>query len=89
MSSAAHMLLQAAGEGSALGPLLDAAGSLDLDARDEKGWTMLHHAAAHGSLQNAEALLARKANVDALNLNGGTPLHWCVMLVSCLAAASR
>lgn len=45
----------------------------------ETGWTPLHCAAKGKSSENAlEALLRKRADVDALDKSGQTPLHWAV-----------
>lgn len=49
-----------------------------LEASDSNGHTPLHHAAALGKVEVAEALLARRAHVDALTHAAETPLHLAV-----------
>lgn len=43
---------------------------------DRYGWTELHHKASAGATEDVRALLARSADVNALDEDGRTPLHW-------------
>ncbi len=47
-----------------------------LNAKDEKGWTLLHIVASCGYKDIAELLLVKGADVNAEGTNGWTPLHW-------------
>jgi ankyrin repeat protein len=53
--------------------LLIAAGA-DVNARDPKGWSALHYAAAKGRAQLVKPLLDAGAMVNAKNADGATPL---------------
>nr|CRH04494.1 conserved protein of unknown function[Include Ank repeats] [Candidatus Magnetococcus massalia] len=48
--------------------------ALQVDARDNDGWTPLHCAAALGQLETVKELLRRGADVNARNYDGITPL---------------
>eukprot|EP01114_Cavostelium_apophysatum_P013042 TRINITY_DN3074_c0_g1_i1.p1 TRINITY_DN3074_c0_g1~~TRINITY_DN3074_c0_g1_i1.p1 ORF type:complete len:1759 (-),score=507.44 TRINITY_DN3074_c0_g1_i1:20-5296(-) len=50
----------------------------NIDARDANGWTALHNACHFGHLKVIGALLQYGAEVNAVNGNGGTPLHTLV-----------
>ena len=56
--------------------LLDA--GADVDAHDARGWTALHHAAAHGQHEIAELLLEHGAAPDVSDAEGITPLQLAV-----------
>lgn len=45
------------------------------DVRDEYGQTPLHIAALHGHCDVVSRLLSEKANINAQDRNGWTPLH--------------
>ncbi|MDD3846999.1 MAG: ankyrin repeat domain-containing protein [Syntrophorhabdaceae bacterium] len=47
----------------------------DVNARNESGWTMLHHAAAAGDVKMIKFLLESGAGVNARNHLGQTALH--------------
>jgi ankyrin repeat protein len=47
-------------------------------AADAAGSTLLHHAAAFGSVASMQALLAAGAPVNAANRRRATPLHWAI-----------
>ena len=47
-----------------------------IDARDHEGRTALIHAAAIGALAQVQELVARKADVNAVDNNGETALTW-------------
>jgi ankyrin repeat protein len=44
-------------------------------ARDSNGWTPLHEAARGGYIAVADHLVQMGADVDAVNIHGGTPLY--------------
>src|SRR5262245_60331607 len=46
------------------------------NARDAAGSTLLHHAAAFGSIDTMKLLLDAGADVNAANRRRSTPLHW-------------
>ncbi len=48
----------------------------DITGRDEKGFTLLFHAAWNGHRDVVELLIARGGQVDAVDQNGGIALHW-------------
>ena len=56
-------------------PLLRQGGA-DLDAKDELGWTALHHAVSKGHLEVAKLLLDRGADVDLADKKGRAPLSF-------------
>ncbi len=66
------------GDAPAVEALLDAEGYSGPDCRSVNQSTLLHCAAKLGHLQLAAALLARGADVNALDYGGmrRTPLHW-------------
>jgi ankyrin repeat protein/mono/diheme cytochrome c family protein len=47
-------------------------------ARDPAGSTLLHHAAAFGTIETLTYLLAAGAEVNVKNRRGSTPLHWAI-----------
>jgi ankyrin repeat protein len=47
----------------------------ELDARDTRGWTALHHAAYNGSLDCVKLLTEHKIDIKAKANDGQTPLH--------------
>ena len=49
-----------------------------INARDQAGSTLLHHAAGFGSLETMTRLLEAGADVNARNSRGSTPLHWAI-----------
>ena len=51
----------------------------DPNATDDNDYTPLHFAAQEGCLEAAEALIAAGAIVDAIDVNGNTPLFTAVM----------
>ncbi|CAB0037964.1 unnamed protein product [Trichogramma brassicae] len=68
------------GDGGELAELfLDVDGEIDrtvqVDARDEDGWTPLHHAVSWDSKVAIETLLRRGADANLPNEQGWTPLH--------------
>ncbi len=48
----------------------------DLSARDQHGWTALHHATAGNFVNTVALLLDRGADANAKNLAGVAPLHF-------------
>uniref|UniRef100_A0ABD2X767 PRANC domain-containing protein n=1 Tax=Trichogramma kaykai TaxID=54128 RepID=A0ABD2X767_9HYME len=49
--------------------------TLEVDARDEWGWTPLLHALRYGTMRTVELLLRRGADPNAANKNGSRALH--------------
>ena len=49
-----------------------------LNETDPNGSTLLHHAAAFGSLETMRVLLEAGAEVNAANRRRSTPLHWAI-----------
>ncbi|CAB0043469.1 unnamed protein product [Trichogramma brassicae] len=49
--------------------------TLQLDAKDKRGWTPLHLAMRSGYLDLIELLLTKGADPNAVNVDGKTPLH--------------
>ncbi len=45
-----------------------------LDAKDDRGWTLLHHQSLAGSAATVKVLLDRGADMNAVTNNGMTPL---------------
>ena len=52
----------------------------DVNAKDEKGWSPLHHAAWENSADNVQILVDLGANVDAKDLHSRRPLHYAAKL---------
>ncbi|KAF4668948.1 protein kinase kinase kinase [Perkinsus olseni] len=52
--------------------------SVGVDSRDASGWSALHHASLIGWTEVASCLIEMKADVNAVNDLGGTPLHSAV-----------
>ena len=52
------------------------AAGADVNAKDENGWTPLHHAATWDSKEIVELLIAKGADVNAKNDDESTPLHY-------------
>ena len=50
----------------------------DVNAKDDNGWTPLHHAVPNGHKEIAELLIAEGANVNAKDERGKTPLDWAI-----------
>ena len=48
---------------------------VDVNSKDEIGFTPLHYIASGSQLEIAKLLIDKGANVNAKDLNGGTPLH--------------
>jgi mono/diheme cytochrome c family protein len=65
------------GSRAAVQPLLAANPSL-LNAKDAAGSTLLHHAAAFGTVDTMTFLLDAGADVNAKNRRGSTALHWAI-----------
>ena len=51
-------------------------GLVDVNAKDNRGWSPLHWASANNAIEVAKLLIERGADVDAKNVDGWTPLHW-------------
>ncbi|UCC71624.1 MAG: ankyrin repeat domain-containing protein [Gemmatimonadota bacterium] len=66
------------GDAAAVRALLDENADL-VNSRDDGDATPLHYAAAGGSQEVADMLLARGAGVNAQNHSGETALHWAVI----------
>ena len=66
------------GDPDAIHLLLDA--GADIDARNEHGFTALHHAAQQGHIAAAKALIQRGANLALLDDEGRTPAQCCLGL---------
>ena len=49
---------------------------IDLEVKDERGWTALMIAAANGQEKLTELLIHSGARLAAKDVNGFTPLHW-------------
>lgn len=65
------------GSRSAMGSVLAADRDL-LNAKDPGGSTLLHHAAAFGTIDTMTYLLESGADLAAKNRRGSTPLHWAI-----------
>ena len=69
--------LRAAAAGGLVAPvesLLGRRGEVEVDAKNDGGWTPLHYAAGGGHAAAAEALLRAGADVGAKDRGGNTPL---------------
>eukprot|EP00285_Hemiselmis_virescens_P007628 CAMPEP_0173383274 /NCGR_PEP_ID=MMETSP1356-20130122/5833_1 /TAXON_ID=77927 ORGANISM="Hemiselmis virescens, Strain PCC157" /NCGR_SAMPLE_ID=MMETSP1356 /ASSEMBLY_ACC=CAM_ASM_000847 /LENGTH=301 /DNA_ID=CAMNT_0014338057 /DNA_START=245 /DNA_END=1147 /DNA_ORIENTATION=- len=69
-------------------------GGADIEERDGRGWTPLHHAAADGHVDVAKCLLDGSADKEAKTMKGCTPLHHAahrghVDIVKCLLGGRR
>ena len=53
-------------------------GSFSVDAGDESDKTPLHYAALNGADEVFQLLVENKADIDALDAVGATPLHFAV-----------
>lgn len=57
-------------------------GCFDVDVRDIDNKTPLHYAALNGADEVFQMLVENKADIDALDAVGATPLHFAVRLAS-------
>lgn len=55
------------------------ASGLNVNHQDDNGWTPLHFASQKGALEAAELFLDSGADVEAIDLNGNTPLWVAAM----------
>jgi cytohesin len=55
------------------------AAGVDVNAKDEEGWTPLHIAAIRGNKEIAELLIAKGADVNAKDDDGDTPLDQAIL----------
>ena len=55
---------------------------IDVDVRDDDGWTPLHNAVKGNSLKAINALISCNATVDAENNRGETPLYYAAAACS-------
>ncbi len=51
-------------------------GIVDVWTKDKDGWTPLHYASRNNSIEIAELLIEKGADVEAKNEWGNTPLDW-------------
>ena len=51
---------------------------VNVNDRDQNGWTPLHRAAFKGRIESVKTLLSNRARVDAIDDDGYTPLHCAV-----------
>ena len=49
---------------------------VDLNSKDNRGWSPLHWAALYGHTDIARFFIDKGAEVNAKDKNGCTPLHW-------------
>ena len=56
-------------------------GNVDVDSKDEDGWTALHWAARNGHDDVVQTLLENQATVNAKDNSGSTPLFWAACKV--------
>lgn len=75
-----NALHQASGQRSlsVLKLILELGGSVNLEARENRGNTALHMAVIYGQDEVAKFLLGGGANINARNTDGDTPLHLAV-----------
>ena len=55
--------------------LIEDGPKININERDEKNMTPLHHACIHGHLNIVKLLLANKARIDCRQNSQATPLH--------------
>jgi ankyrin repeat protein len=53
-------------------------GNVNVNRKDQYGWTPLHRAAFKGRVESVKVLISGGAEIDALDYDGVTPLHCCV-----------
>jgi ankyrin repeat protein len=56
--------------------------NFDVNATDEAGDTILHHAAGKGKRDIVRYVIEKGANVNAKNNTGSTPLHKAIIFIS-------
>jgi 26S proteasome non-ATPase regulatory subunit 10 len=66
----------AANDAAAVARLLDA--GADIDATNDKGETAFSYACANDALEVARLLHVRGADINTVDVGGGTPLDWAV-----------
>ena len=76
-ASSTSMIFSAAdsGDPTAVLKLLDEPGAASIDARDDDGRTLVHHAAAAGHTPLLQALLGKGAAFETVDGGGWSPLH--------------
>uniref|UniRef100_A0A2K6JR09 Uncharacterized protein n=1 Tax=Rhinopithecus bieti TaxID=61621 RepID=A0A2K6JR09_RHIBE len=55
--------------------------ALPVNNKDDAGWSPLHIAASAGRDEIVKALLGKGAQVNAVNQNGCTPLHYAIAVM--------
>jgi hypothetical protein len=68
--------MQASESGSIQAIKLFLSSGIDLEARDERGWTALMSAAFNGKAEAVGLLLKSGAKINVQDTNGYSPLHW-------------
>jgi ankyrin repeat protein len=64
------------GDLEAVQALFERHGHVIVNAKDDGGWTALHHASIYDKLEVIKYLIETcGANIHAVNMNGSTPLH--------------
>ena len=74
----ANPIHDAAQQGNLAGVQAELDKGVDVDLKNDNGWTPLHYAAYGGKKEIVELLIAKNANVNA-KVDGRTPLHYAAL----------